>query len=98
MRYCPHVFSSNKGSANRCCYDSDGSLIVGPLSGGTVSKVAPAGAVRGSEYWISLLMHQEEDILPFIWCCKGERAQCHLYYDNRPSDNGSSYETSAVGR
>jgi len=76
--------SDNEGSGQQCCYDYDGQLVVGPPGGGTVDLYAPTS-------WGSTLNHFTHDMLPFIYCCKGEFSNCDLYYQKRPSDNGKRY-------
>ena len=74
-----------KGYGNQCCYDKQGNIIVGPPGGGTVDKVAPR-SIR------SKINHFFEDVLPFMWCCKGEFSNCRdTYYRFRPSDDGSRF-------
>lgn len=77
-----HLLRQTGGHGNQCCYDEKGNLIVGPPGGGTVDRVAPGK---------SIIYHIYEDVLPFIWCCKGELANYTIYYHYRPSDDGSSY-------
>uniref|UniRef100_A0A1X7TZR4 EGF-like domain-containing protein n=2 Tax=Amphimedon queenslandica TaxID=400682 RepID=A0A1X7TZR4_AMPQE len=79
-----------QGSSNECCYDTSGQLIIGPTSGGSVDKASPIGS-DSSNYLSSLLSHQQEDILPYIHCCKGSMTNCNEYYKRRPSDNGTAY-------
>ena len=85
-----HFLFRTEGSSNECCYDSSGQLIVGPTSGGSVDKVS---YIRSdpSKYMNRLLSHQQEDILPYIYCCKGPVTVCDVYYKRRPSDNGTAY-------
>lgn len=87
------MFSS--GAGNQCCYRSDGTLIVGPPSGGSVDKVAPTGT--GLEYWRKLLGHFTEDVLPYLYCCKGMQRDCTKYYAKRPSDDGSRFSPPVPG-
>ena len=42
--------------------------------------------------------HQYHDVLPYIYCCKGQFSDCKAYYDRRPSDDGSNYDCSPPGR
>ena len=74
------------GSGQQCCYRRNGDLIMGPESGGSVDLVAPDG-------FINTIRHFFEDVIPAIYCCKGQRSSstCQLYYEKRPSDNGSRY-------
>lgn len=87
------IRSSHMGSGQQCCYRQDGSLLVGPRSGGSVDLVAPNGI-------INTVRHFVEDVIPAIYCCKGLRSEstCQLYYDHRPSDNGSRYNPPTPGK
>ena len=83
------LLSDTNGYGNQCCYDSVEKLIVGPLAGGTVDIVSPKKNMRDHFY---------EDVLPFIWCCKGEFPNCRdNYYKFRPSDDGSRYNPPLPG-
>ena len=62
---------------------------MGPSSGGSVDKVAPTGS--GTEKIKNLVKHFFEDVLPFIFCCKGPIKDCSKYYERRPSDDGSCF-------
>ena len=77
------------GSGQQCCYSEDGTLLVGPESGGTVDLYAP-----DQHFW----KHQFHDVLPFIFCCKGLFSDCSAYYEKRPSDNGDGYDLIPPGR
>ena len=89
-------YRSNEGSGNQCCYGNNGNLIVGPTSGGSVDKVSTVGSTR-LNYLSNLIKHQFEDILPFIFCCKGTQTSCDIYYQRRPSDDGSAYNPPIPG-
>ena len=82
------------GSGQQCCYRQDGRLIVGPGSGGTIDLVAPNDLT-------SAVRHFYEDIIPAIFCCKGHAIEsqvtCQLYYNHRPSDDGSRYNPPPPG-
>ena len=83
------LFRQTNGHGNQCCYDQQGNIIVGPPGGGTVDRVAPGR---------SKIDHFFEDVLPFIWCCKGEFSNCRdTYYRYRPSDDGSRYMPAPPG-
>ncbi len=41
---------------------------------------------------ISELDHFQNDLLPYIYCCKGQSPICSAYYDKRPSDDGENFE------
>ena len=62
--------------------------MVGPEAGGTVDRYAPE-----QHFW----EHQSNDVLPFIFCCKGLFSDCMAYYERRPSDDGSDYDCSPPG-
>ena len=68
---------------------------MGSPSGGTVRKVSPVGV--GDSYLPKLWGHWNEDVLPYIWCCKGSNSKCSYYYEHRPSDNGSNYQPPVPG-
>ena len=80
------------GSGQQCCYQQNGSLIIGPGSGGTIDSVAPNGLINS-------VRHFFEDIIPAVFCCNLHTSQvtCRLYYDNRPSDDGSRYNPPPPG-
>ncbi len=72
---------SPSGYGQQCCYDNDGSLVVGN-PGGSVDKVSPV---------LNMFAHIQEDIIPYTFCCQGEFSNCNLYYERRPSDNGRNF-------
>ena len=78
------------GHGNQCCYDSNDNIIVGPPSGGSVDKVAPTGV-------LDFLKHQQEDVIPYLLCCKWSR-NCEKYYDRRPSDDGTAFMPPLPGK
>ena len=88
------IISENMESGQQCCYDSDGNLIIGPRSGGTVDRVAPVG-----NYGLNVIRHFIVDVLPAIYCCKGNQKDvtCQLYYERRPSGKGESCEPPQPG-
>ena len=86
------MYRENQGSGQQCCYFSDGTLIVGVPNGGNVDMVAPR-----SDQLDSILNHQIDDVLPYIYCCKGRFSKCDMYYKKRPSDNGRNYEVIPPG-
>ena len=79
----PNQISGRK-AGQQCCYDFNGNLLIGPPGGGTINTIAPIDTKSTSE-------HLEEDVLPFLYCCKAEQPYCDKYYQVRPSDNGSRY-------
>ena len=72
---------------------------MGPSSGGSVDKVAPSG--KGLDYYKMVLDHYQEDVIPYIYCCKGDfivkKTRCDLYYEHRPSDDGSNFQPPIPG-
>ena len=58
--------------------------MAGAPGGGTVDKVAPIGL-------LGTLRHFKEDVIPSLWCCFGNSPSCSLYYEKRPSDNGTRF-------
>lgn len=77
---------SDSGAGQRCVYKS-GKLLVGPKSGGNVQSVSPNGKSGD-------VTHIVADILPWYTCCKLNKnaTSCGLYYERRPSDDGSAYD------
>ncbi len=70
-------------AGQECCYDDDDNLVIGPPGGGSVDQTSPL---------ISELDHFQNDLLPYIYCCKGQFPICSAYYDKRPSNNGENFE------
>ena len=65
----------------QCCYDSNGNIIVGQDSGGTVDFIAP------TNLWTTI-EHYVVDILPYYYCCSPQTlSNCARYYEFRPSDD-----------
>ena len=91
-----YICRTNEGAGNECCYGRDGNLIVGPPGGGSVDKVSTVGSTR-LNYLSNLIKHQFEDILPYVFCCKGIQTSCDIYYQKRPSDNGTAYNPPIPG-
>ena len=86
-RYCHfYMYRDNQGSGQQCCYFADGTLIVGVPNGGSVDMIAPR-----SNSLDSIINHQFDDVLPYIYCCKSRFSKCDMYYKKRPSDNGRDY-------
>jgi sushi domain-containing protein 2 len=69
------------GSGQQCCYNSQGSLNIGPPSGGTLDKTSTS---------IDKIQHFYQDVLPYFDCCLLSN-KCDKYYDKRPSDDGSRW-------
>ena len=72
----------------QCCYDSNGDLLLGPDSGGTVDLYS-----NKLDWW----KHTVHDVIPYILCCKNLWSNCQAYYDHRPSDDGSRYNSRPCG-
>lgn len=89
MHICNSLHSVTSGRGQQCCYDENGYLITGPPSGGTVDLWSAE---------ISPSRHYQSDIEPFILCCKGQFQTCGLYYERRPSDNGSRFNPPPCGK
>jgi len=76
------IFSRNRmQSAIECCYGNDGSLLVGPPSGGTYKLYNPLLYPQN---------HAREDVLSYDNCCVFTEL-CSTYYKYRPSDDCSNY-------
>ena len=86
------VHSENQGSGQQCCYDKNGILVIRPPGGGTVDLYAP-------NTWGGRLKHLIYDVVPFLYCCKGELKEhyCDKYYERRPSDDGSRFNCRPPG-
>ena len=92
MYVCMYVYRENQGSGQQCCYFSNGTLIVGTPNGGNVDMVASQPDVLNT-----IIDHEFDDVLPYIYCCKGTVGTCNEYYARRPSDNGRNYEVTPPG-
>lgn len=84
------LYSANEGSGQQCCYDHNGLLCTDVGSGGTVDLVAP----RDEE---SIRRHFDEDVKPYLYCCKGRFSNCDAYYRKRPSNDGTGYRLQVPG-
>ena len=71
-----------------CCYGNGGNLIAGIPNGGTTKRVSKA---------INRVEHFWEEVRPFLLCCGGLAPNCGLYFDRRPSDNGSRFNPPTPG-
>lgn len=74
-------------SAQQCCYDNNGRLLVGPSGGGTLKLISPN---------VAPVNHFFTDIYPYYLCCYLSN-NCGLYYDRRPSDDSSRWEAPRPG-
>ena len=78
---CATLLFSRRQSTIECCYDTDGSLIVGANEGGSYLLYNP------------LFRHRQnvlEDRTPYRHCCEQSNL-CLLYYKYRPSDDCRNY-------
>ena len=79
------LFRENQNSGQQCCYGDNGNLLTGSQRGaGSVDRIAPVGQ-NGT------LGHFRTDVLPYMFCCWGEFADCEAYHEKRPADNGEGY-------
>ena len=78
---CATMLFSRRQSTIECCYDNDGSLLVGPKSGGSYKLYNSLFFPR--QYTL-------EDRLPYDYCCVFSN-RCSTYYEYRPSDDCSNY-------
>ena len=71
------------GPARQCCYDEQGRLIIGPTAGGhsdtssVYSQIIPPS--------VAMTIHLQQDITPFIQCCKSTEPSCTNFFSFRPS-------------
>ena len=79
------TYSGDAGQ--ECCYNSEGNLVVGSRSGGSINRFAPVD-------FDSFNQHIQHDIIPYIYCCLGS---CRKYYERRPSDDGLNYHPPPPG-
>lgn len=79
--HCATFLFSQRQSTTECCYDSNGTLIVGPNGGGSYFQYNPLFYYQ---------QHFLKDHLPFEYCCIESRL-CQLYYNHRPSSDCNSY-------
>ena len=75
---------SPSGAGQQCCYDKEGKLVVGPPGGGTLDKYHPKSSRFAS------LRHLKYDVYGWYLCCRLSKF-CGVYYQKRPSDDGSRY-------
>lgn len=79
---CATLLFSGQQSTIECCYDDDGSLIVGASDGGSYLLYNPL---------FHYLNYTLEDASPYRYCCV-DSERCQLYYKHRPSDDCSAYD------
>ena len=84
------LISVQAGSFNasqQCCYNQNGNLLVGPPGGGSL-RLQNSGQNE--------IEHIKVDIFPYIRCCILSN-NCDLFYEKRPSDNGSLWRPPVFG-
>ncbi|XP_064398468.1 sushi domain-containing protein 2-like isoform X2 [Halichondria panicea] len=82
---CYRQFTPNfDGVGQQCCYGPIGNLMKGETSGGSVDTMSPK---------FNYNRHLSDDVLPYIYCCKGETGstKCNEYYKWRPSGQEIQY-------
>lgn len=62
--------------------------MVNMFNGGSIDKSAPVD-------YISSIMHIQDDLLPFIFCCTA--SFCNRYYDKRPPMNDDGWNPPIPG-
>ena len=61
----------------QCCYnESEGLLLIGPPSGGTIDFVSPSSKV-------AVAKHFRDDVLPHFYCSSCANNMCDKYYKFR---------------
>lgn len=78
---CATFLWSRRQATLECCYENDGSLLIGPSSGGSSLLYNPLFFFRN---------YFQEDRLAYQYCCVDSQ-RCDLYYAHRPSDDCSTY-------
>ena len=77
---CYRSISSFNGAGQQCCYSANNRLLVGPPGGGTLDVGHPDNPLN----------HYIKDVYPYFICCYYSN-NCELYYEKRPSDDGSRW-------
>jgi hypothetical protein len=83
---CYRSIAQFNGAGKQCCYSANNRLLVGPMGGGSLDQGHPDIPLN----------HFIKDIHPFFLCCKLSN-NCNLYYDRRPSDDGSLWIAPRIG-
>lgn len=83
------VREPNTSYSQQCTYNAAGELLIGLPSGGSPLSFHPLE---------DPVSHWLEDILPFCDCCIDmPQNVCALYYQRRPSNNGTGYRPPTFG-
>ena len=77
---CYRSISAFNGAGQQCCYSAQNRILVGPPGGGTLDAGHPDNP----------LLHFWRDVKTYFICCKYSN-NCDLYYEKRPSDDGSRW-------
>ena len=84
--------------SQQCCYDDVGELVF--RKGGGSADYFSVNTEKFT-YFDSFLTHFEDDLEPFLYCCKGNQTNepsfCDNYFNYRPSDNCSSFSPPVPG-
>ena len=78
---CATFLWSGRQTTIECCYDDEGSLLVGPSAGGSYLLYNPL--FRFQDHFLN-------DRRPYQHCCENSD-RCNLFFTHRPSDNCSNY-------
>ena len=78
---CYRSIANFNGAGQQCCYSENYELLVGLPGGGTLDLAHSDNGVK----------HFTIDVYPFFLCCKLSD-NCKLYYEKRPSDDGSRWQ------
>ena len=78
---CYRSITSYNGAGQQCCYSDKKTLLVGFPGGGTLDLAHSDDSVK----------HFKIDVYPYFLCCKFSD-NCNLYYQKRPSDDGSRWK------
>ena len=79
--HCATLLFSQQQRTTECCYDSEGSLIIGPNGGGSYLQYSPL--FNYQQYFMA-------DSLPYEYCCIQSKL-CQLYFEHRPSSDCYQY-------
>jgi hypothetical protein len=78
---CYRSITTYNGAGQQCCYSDKNKLLVGYPGGGTLDTAHADDTFN----------HFKKDVYPFFLCCKLSN-NCNLYYEKRPSDDGSRWQ------
>jgi hypothetical protein len=78
---CYRSIENFNGAGQQCCYSDKFELLVGFPGGGTLDLAHSDDPIK----------HFKIDVYPYFLCCKLSN-NCNLYYEKRPSDDGSRWQ------